>query len=64
MIYTRFGLAVTIIKGNIEKSEVDIKYKEDGRIRETTIDFLRADNGIQEIQESIEKANLKSFQDL
>ena len=60
MIYTKFGFAVTIIKGDIEKSEVDIKYKEDGRIRETTIDFLRADNGIQEIQESIEKANLKS----
>jgi len=60
MIYTRFGLTVTIVKGDIEKGEVDIEYKEDGRIRETTIDFLRADNGIQEIQESIEKANLKS----
>ena len=59
MIYTRFGLAVTIIKGDIEKGEVDIQYKKDGRIRETTIDFLRADKGIQEIQEAIEKANEK-----
>ena len=57
MIYTRFGLAVTIIKGDIKKGEVDIRYKENGRVRETTISFLRADNGIKEIQESIESAN-------
>lgn len=60
MIYTRYGLAVTIIKGDIEKGEVDVKYKEDGRVRETTIDFLRADEGIQEIHETIEKANSNS----
>ena len=56
MITTRFGSIVTVKSGNIAIDEVDV-IREDGRILHTYISELKADGGIEEIEEAIKKAN-------
>ena len=56
MITTRFGSEVTVKSGNIAKDEVDV-IRADGSILQTYIAELKADGGIKEIEEAINKAN-------
>lgn len=57
MIYSRFGPKVRIIRGDIEKGEVDIERVSDGKVTETYINELKATDGIDEIIKAIEAAN-------
>lgn len=58
MIYTRFGTEVEIHGGNIETGEVSIiRIGIDWKPLKTTTAELRADNGINEINEAIERVN-------
>ncbi len=57
MIYSRFGGEVTIIGGNVEKGEVDIILSDGETVKETYINELKADDGLTEIIEAIEKVN-------
>jgi hypothetical protein len=56
MVYTRFGSVVTVLGGNVDKGEVDVK-REDGSILKTYTCELKADNGWAEISDAIEAAN-------
>lgn len=56
MIYTNFGLPVTILKGNIKKNEVTILLK-DGTILERQLSELKSDGGFNEIEKEVNRAN-------
>lgn len=63
MIYTRFGSPVTISRAELtDPAEtsvrfVEIRYEQDGTIREgVAVGELRADGGIAEIAEAIDRA--------
>jgi hypothetical protein len=53
MVYTRFGLEVKIVKGDMTTGEATIEYK-DGARREVWMGDLKADGGINEIDEAIQ----------
>ena len=57
MIYSRFGSEFVIVSGDLETGIVTGKRKEDGKLFPGChITEYRADNGIKEIEEAIEKA--------
>lgn len=60
MINTRFGSEVTVVGGDIDKGEIDVIRKVDGKLLQGWINEYKADGGIQEIVDAINKANEKT----
>lgn len=54
-IYTRFGSEVLITGYQDKTADIEINYPEDGSFNYVKIMDLKADNGIQEIEEAINK---------
>ena len=55
MIYTQYGSEVEIIASNEEKTMVNVKFVEDGFIDTKSVIELKADGGINEIMDAINK---------
>ena len=55
MIYTRFGSPVRILEFDEASGEAVIKREEDGMVWEVHVSELKADGGLNEIWDAIEK---------
>jgi hypothetical protein len=56
-IFTRYGSEVTVIGGNRYTGEITIKRKADGKLFHLFIGELKADGGIETIDQAIRVAN-------
>ncbi len=57
MIYTKFGHNCEIVSGNMGNGEVDVLIEGESKVFKTYLYELRADDGINEIEAAIHKAN-------
>lgn len=59
MIYTRFGSEVKILWGNMNTGEVDVQRVNGNEVLRTNIGELKADEGIEEIENEINKVSAR-----